>query len=588
MVAEIIHPMLKSKLRTYWKSLKEREESGFSQISNLPLHHVEPHFTVNGGIKDPESYYYVVPNNEQLLKAVFQREYVMLQGHRGSGKSTRLHALAPQIEKNGIVWIYISFQGGISYQSPSSFWDGLGRKLSVAAKAILGHGQIRNEYQFRMLFYNAKVPICLCIDEFDAILPYNEARDSFLATLRDMKPERGKGDNFQYLWSVIIAGPMSILLAGSSTISTSPFNITQAIANPYFTEEEVEKLFHPLRNLICTDIVADIFQRTKGHPGYTCWCGKKITEDLMRGKDRITPSEWIEWANFNLAESVTNWATAGQLKRIVAQARYSDFLWHHFLYQGDVKVWFQGNTELSLARELVAEGVLTALPRDGDQLSRGFMMASDLVCDIVIRSILPQRDIRCPSTWDWDNLDIPTVFQILLPAFSSAVMRQAPTMASKKDEKDGQTRVPAETVYEMELLAALQSFLPTLGGWEIAQQNNVENKRRDIFLKRTDADGVCSEWVFELCAHCRDGPAERPTSVEGHFRRCAEHYKIGKFVKEAWVINFTTRMPTNKHMYVWPNPDLGIHALHIQHDLKWTVANLYWNNGESHLEVQLE
>jgi hypothetical protein len=42
-------------------------------------------FTVNGTIDNPTGLFYVIPNNDVLLAAIHNKDYVMVTGHRGSG-----------------------------------------------------------------------------------------------------------------------------------------------------------------------------------------------------------------------------------------------------------------------------------------------------------------------------------------------------------------------------------------------------------------------------------------------------------------------------------------------------------------------
>src|SRR5690606_10991617 len=57
---------------------------------------------------------------------------------------------------------------------------------------------------------------------------------------------------------------------------------------PYFSLEETKELFKQFTDeigaILEEGIVEDIFRRTVGHPGLTCFCGKQIHERLLHGQ----------------------------------------------------------------------------------------------------------------------------------------------------------------------------------------------------------------------------------------------------------------------------------------------------------------
>ena len=84
---------------------------------------------------------------------------------------------------------------------------------------------------------------------------------------------------------MVFIGPTSILDAGHLT--HSPFNVSNILEKSYFSENETKDLFQRFQTqsgkLLEEGIVEDIYYRTQGHPGLTCFCGKKIDEALHPG-----------------------------------------------------------------------------------------------------------------------------------------------------------------------------------------------------------------------------------------------------------------------------------------------------------------
>jgi hypothetical protein len=79
------------------------------------------------------------------------------------------------------------------------------------------------------------------------------------------------------LHACVIIGPFSILQIGKKT-KLSPFNVSDTVQVTYFTKEEVISLFGQFsaatKKELERGIVEDIFDRTCGHPGLVCFCGK--------------------------------------------------------------------------------------------------------------------------------------------------------------------------------------------------------------------------------------------------------------------------------------------------------------------------
>jgi len=89
-------------------------------------------------------------------------------------------------------------------------------------------------------------------------------RNDFLRTLREIR----NNAKVYAIKSVIAAGTFSILLFNPSETSTSPFNVSDRINNPYFTEEETKFLFKEFAqdNGIAIEdaVVEDIWIKSNG------------------------------------------------------------------------------------------------------------------------------------------------------------------------------------------------------------------------------------------------------------------------------------------------------------------------------------
>lgn len=296
-----------------------------------------PKFTVNGEISNPKNYFFLEPkqSNMPLVTAITEGKFVMFYGHRGSGKSTRcFYAIANQLPSD-FQCIRVSLQAGIDVRN---FWPTFGRRINQQAsfKKLESTVSITDAASFIDFFAEQrqlKHRIVLFIDEFDLLLQdaAKESLASLLAALRSMKPER----NMYALQACVIVGPLSILHAPINI--SSPFNVSDAIQAPYFTKEEVTTLFKQFEaktgKKLEEGIVEDVFSRTQGHPGLTCFCGKQLDENIGYGKNEVQLSEWIDYAIFGLPQAISfAWATVGRLQQVVMEPTNSKFLIDYFLH----------------------------------------------------------------------------------------------------------------------------------------------------------------------------------------------------------------------------------------------------------------
>jgi len=138
--------------------------------------------------------------------------------------------------------------------------------------------------------------------------------------------------------------------------------------------------------------------------------------------------------------------------------------------------------------------------------------------------------------------------------------------------------VPSESVYHFELVFLLRKWLASLG-IEVFVEVNSGKKFCDIILEFQN-----TRCALELVAHARNGPDNRPGTVQEHFDRCLNEYKNILGVNEVWVINFTV---TQKVNLIWPS-DKSINVIHVQHDLNWTRATLFQSENDKGTQVHLK
>jgi hypothetical protein len=221
-----------------------------------------------------------------------------------TGKTSRIFYLIEyQLEYPSI---YVSFQGVDTNED--RFWLSLGNRILKEAEHLIAsevnihpqselrNFQIQDLSSFIEFFALLNKDIVLFIDKFDLALG-SDCIDQFFNVLRCLQQGRNTG-----VRSMVLIGTSNILKATNQTVSS--FSICNTLVSPYFTLEECQELFKDFTEktkvILESGIVDDIFARTQGHPGFVCFCGKKIQEVLLLRSSSLTLLAWQEYAMFEL------------------------------------------------------------------------------------------------------------------------------------------------------------------------------------------------------------------------------------------------------------------------------------------------
>jgi len=546
---------------------KKVEEPKTKKVRNLR------EFYANGHIKEEESCFFINPeqSNERLVKCIDQGFYVLLQGVRGSGKTTRtMHAIKHQLPK--YCALYVSLQS-LEYSDPQSFWTTFTHFLLQDNRHKIRTDQIapvKDAVGFQDLFVNLELfeegkRVVLFVDEFDVLLYGREdVRSSFLYALRFLKENR----KTRCLHSVVGVGPLKVIDVIKDA-KVSPFNIGESITTPKFTMEDTKALFLQFYNdygaQISEETIKDIFERTGGHPGHTCMCGKEIQESLLRGKLKLDHDDWVQFAFHTLPKSVSfRWKIGSQLRRHL-DVKCQEFLLNYFLASEDRRIFLEEEDNIQIAIDLSAVGVLA-----GDPATNEFWIPSPLIRSIIWSTLSFRGQLPVPPPISMGNLDVIAAIKTGLSLFNKTTMLRALSKSFKSNrddetEVDRDAKVPNEHTYQVELTLILRKWFWGAEEWHIDTEVNSTTKKCDIVI--TNENGP--RYVIELIAHAP--PKGNSDSLEGHFER-TDAYRKQLRATEAWVINFTTRHPSKG--YLWPKKSLLVSAIHVYHKLDWTEARV--------------
>ncbi|KAF9909470.1 hypothetical protein BX616_011155 [Lobosporangium transversale] len=236
------------------------------------------------------------------------------------------------------------------------------------------------------------------IGEFDLLFnASNEIRNQRLQPFHEIR----QTNHLYTIDSIVVCGTFSLQDLSSTNQRVSPFNISEAHRNPYFTLEQTMNLFKQYaedgRKTIDDQIVHDIFLRSNGHPGMICFCGHSIYEKprskVINSTNHLNYDTWQNFSADNQNERMLSYHT---FRRIVdsllsesVTGAVNLLRTHFFGYLDDVPI---SNLEKQrLADFLTAEGALIKV--DGNN----YRMASAFNDSFAKRHIIPSKYPHSPS-----------------------------------------------------------------------------------------------------------------------------------------------------------------------------------------------
>nr|CAG8538149.1 1192_t:CDS:1 [Entrophospora candida] len=436
-----------------------------------------------------------------LLYHAERGTYLLLHGHRQSGKSTHLEhfyeiasngwsatcstsSVIRQHCKNGFIVIPLSFEFGLDLTTVDTFWDSLFREIAQKSPISIDIDTIQKlsaeekKVAFQHLFTSEyfKKLVILIIDEFNRLYQNPKAKESFFSGLRGLKnscltKHVDENRNRSMLYSFIGAGTFDITLL-DSTLSlkteqesseidyySSPFNITDSLWIGHFTEKDVINLFKEAaeERQLCMEyekIGQDIYDQTNGHPGLTSFCGDRLIDEVCWGKTQIRLADWKKFA----AENLLNRALVSNafLKVIESLKENSPkaeiartLLWRKYLF-GD-ELHEPSLEEKSGLHHLLTIGVLIQTNRYELKFSSTLIRQLIFMHCVIHRSYASHRVVELIT----ENKKID-IFKLIVHAVS--MFRNKVLTAAEVQTKKG----VAEYTFQFELFSTLQHILQTV------------------------------------------------------------------------------------------------------------------------------
>ncbi|MEI6142237.1 MAG: AAA-like domain-containing protein [Mariniphaga sp.] len=222
----------------------------------------------------PKQHYTIVRNDliNKGLKLVEKERYFTIWAPRQTGKSTYFRQLADTLEEQGYKVAHINFEN-YKNEPEYSFLSRLVRNLKDFWKVDFSNKTLGEIFDDLEIINDQK--FVLIIDEVEGINP--KYFGSFLHSIRNAYHSRQN----HCLKSVILVGVSNIV--GVVSDNASPFNVSDNLNIPYFTDNEVFELLEQheaeTSQLFEQKVKEKIIQITANQPGLVNGFAKKLVED---------------------------------------------------------------------------------------------------------------------------------------------------------------------------------------------------------------------------------------------------------------------------------------------------------------------
>jgi len=245
------------------------------------------------------SEHYTLMRESLLAKGITlvnKRRYFTIWAPRQTGKSTYFRLLAQALNERGYHPVFFSTEGYNDYRVEDVF-DSLVRELQNQQNIITSIKTFKDFEKF--ISENREFQCVLIIDEIEGLNP--KIFNQFLHTIRNLYHSRDE----HCLKSVILVGVSNIV--GIIQDNASPFNITDNLPIPYFTEQEVYDLLEmhetDTGQLFDEKVKSKISYITAGQPGLVNAFAYKLVEDNP-DKKLITYEDYLKVERWYLTEVI--------------------------------------------------------------------------------------------------------------------------------------------------------------------------------------------------------------------------------------------------------------------------------------------
>ncbi len=247
----------------------------------------------------PQKHYTIRRTNliNKGIELVKDDRYFTIWAPRQTGKSTYFRQLAKELDKQNYKVIHLNVENYLD-ATKEIFLNILKEHFKEQADIIINETKTFTEFEKEIRSIKEHKCI-LIIDEIEGLNP--DFFGQFLHTIRNLHHSREKN----CLKSVILVGVSNIV--GVVNDNASPFNITDNLNVPYFTEKEVFELIgqheKETKQLFEKKVKEKICQITANQPGLVNGFAKKLVENNPN-KAVINYSDYLKVEDWYLTETI--------------------------------------------------------------------------------------------------------------------------------------------------------------------------------------------------------------------------------------------------------------------------------------------
>jgi hypothetical protein len=280
--------------------------------------------------------------------------YFTIWSPRQSGKTWLMHQVRREIEERyGERFHIVTMSMQVIAMEPDDPPDAFLSRVPLLFQHYFGVeiDQPTSWEQFSSLFSISSgllpAPLLLFIDEFDR-LPA-KVIDRFVSVFRHIYLDR---TSF-VLHGLALIGVRAVL--GVDSERGSPFNVQRSLHVPNFSDAEVEELFRQYQEesgqMVEPEVVAAVYDSTRGQPGLVGWFGELLTKTYNPGMDQCIDGDvwtdvyqracYSEWNNtvLNIIKKVRHGGYQTQVVDLFSRSDIAfaiDAPWCSYLYLNGV------------------------------------------------------------------------------------------------------------------------------------------------------------------------------------------------------------------------------------------------------------
>ncbi len=423
-------------------------------------------------------------------KMVHNERYFTIWAPRQTGKSTYFQLLATALEQEGYKVAYINFE---NYKAGSleSFIDTLTDELRKFWQKEFKNKNLQSIFQEIINMNDQK--LVLIIDEVEGINP--EYFGDFLHSIRSAYHSRMKHG----LKSVILVGVSNIV--GVVQDNASPFNITDNLNVPYFTDQETLDLLgqHEAETgqLFAPSVKAKISEITANQPGLVNGFAWKLVEThpnkpVIEYDDYLDVEKW--YLRRNLDKNVANIINKGNKhKHLLQRLLFTDVKIPFQIYQENIKELYV-NGIITYDKE---DNVVFRVPLYQKCLHAAFYPYLNGESDRI------QKNIETKKYFGADNkLNLDKVIQ----EYQIYANRRGFSFFRDQDENGHYTSIQeAALVYSFETF--INAFLGVVGGHSYLEAH-VALGRTDMLINVHGYEQVVEAKVYKNISQFTDGKTQ--------------------------------------------------------------------------------